>query len=348
MKRILVLYRELAGYFVNCLNHLCDQNNVEADVVAYPVHSDAPFQFEFSSRIRCHDRNQVDLQKLESLHVEHQYDMVFCGGWSDKMYMQWVSHHQEVPALLGFDNQWQGNLRQWLAVAYARARIVKQFHMAFVPGIEQAAYAQRMGFRKIVQGAYCCDVAKFTTINTDRSKDHWQAEMKTLFYVGRYAREKFIVELQEAFAQIIDRYKLPWRLVCAGTGPLWEDRSQHPSIEHLGFLQPAELLHQMQSGHAFVLPSTFEPWGVVVHEFAAAGYPMILSNRVGARTAFLKPAINGFEFISGDKHDLSKVLLQLMQSSGDQLFEMSQQSYYLAQSITPASWSKGVLTLLEP
>ena len=47
-------------------------------------------------------------------------------------------------------------------------------------------------------------------------------------------------------------------------------------------MQPEDLLAFMSTGKAFVLPSTFEPWGVAVHEFAAAGYPLILSDAVGA------------------------------------------------------------------
>jgi glycosyltransferase involved in cell wall biosynthesis len=205
-----------------------------------------------------------------------------------------------------------------------------------------------MGFQKIVQGAYCCDIDKFAHIHKARPSDHWSKQEKTLFFVGRYAKEKFVLELQRAFITIVEQYQLPWRLICAGTGPLWEERVIHARIEHLGFLQPQDLLDQMALGHAFILPSVFEPWGVVVHEFAAAGLPLILSDKVGARTAFLNEPKNGFSFTSGSELELKSALEKLMRTSNGHLFDMSQQSYYLAQSITPDTWSKGVLTLLEP
>ncbi|MES1181688.1 MAG: hypothetical protein ABUL44_02735, partial [Flavobacterium sp.] len=64
MKRILILYRELAGYFVDCLNHLCENYAVEAHIVAYPVHSDAPFEFNLSPRAKVIARSEYTADQL--------------------------------------------------------------------------------------------------------------------------------------------------------------------------------------------------------------------------------------------------------------------------------------------
>ena len=34
--------------------------------------------------------------------------------------------------------------------------------------------------------------------------------------------------------------------------------------------------------HVLILPSTYEPWGLVVNEAMAAGMPVLVSNEVGA------------------------------------------------------------------
>ena len=38
----------------------------------------------------------------------------------------------------------------------------------------------------------------------------------------------------------------------------------------------------------------FEPWGVVIHEAAAAGLPIIASHLCGATTAYVRDGVNGF------------------------------------------------------
>jgi glycosyltransferase involved in cell wall biosynthesis len=346
MKRILVLYRELAGYFVTCLNELCEQHDLMADVVAYPVHQDAPFDFVFSPRIQCFDRNAMTSQTLHEMAASGSYSMIFCGGWGDKLYLSVVAKNRQIPSLLGFDNQWNGSVRQRLACLYARFKISPLFDMAFVPGPEQVLFARKMGFHKIVQGAYSCDVDRFSSIERNRSNDFWTMERKTLFFVGRYADAKFITELQDVFIELNDSVGMHWKLVCAGTGPLWESRRVHPSVEHLGFMQPEVLWRAMEQAHGFVLPSTFEPWGVVVHEFATAGVPLVLSTAVGARTAFIENGQNGFVFQSGQRDALKSALTSLMSSEPEQLQRMSEHSAYLAHKITPQTWSHSLIQLL--
>lgn len=348
MKRILVLYRELAGYFVACLNTLCEQYEVEADVVAYPIHADAPFQFKFSSRIRTFDRTSMSEKELVDLAAHGGYHLIFCGGWSDPIYLKAVQARGNAPALLGFDNQWNGSLKHNLAALYARWAIARHFDFAFVPGPEQAQFARKMGFDTIVDGAYSCDVPRFSAVHEQRNGDFWMKPQKNLFYVGRYAPEKFINELQDAFIEVNRATGSRWTLTCAGTGPLWQERRDDPSIVHLGFMQPDQLLDTMCLAHAFVLPSTFEPWGVVVHECAAAGLPMVLSDAVGARHAFLEPTKNGFLHRASSTEDLRRALHQIMTASDQELNAMSQHSYYLAHKITPETWSRSLVNQFKP
>jgi glycosyltransferase involved in cell wall biosynthesis len=348
MMRILVLYRELAGYFVACLNELCEQHHVNADLVAYPVHKDAPFQFSFSSRIQFLDRQQMTEDSLDQLLKNGGYNLIFCGGWADSLYLKTISKYPNTTALIGFDNQWRGSIKQWMACLYARWRFTPLFDLAFVPGAEQAKFARMMGFSQIVQGAYACDVRRFAPIYQQRNAAFWAMKKKKLFFVGRYAPEKFIQELQDVFSELQAQNFPDWTLVCAGTGPLFDNKKHSAAIIHLGFMQPEELISRMNEAHAFVLPSTFEPWGVVVHEFAAAGVPLVLSDAVGARNAFLREGQNGFVFEAGNRIALKSALQDLMSRSDQELREMSNHSYYLAAEITPQTWANSLMPYIRP
>jgi glycosyltransferase involved in cell wall biosynthesis len=346
MKRILVLYRELAGYFVECLNHLCEKYDVEAVVVAYPVHADAPFHFKLSGKIQLIDRKEATLSTLKSLTNDDKFDLIFCGGWGDKEYLEALKS-KKTTALLGFDNQWNGSLKHQMSALYGRIAIKPLFDYAFVPGEKQKKFAKHLGFSldKIIRGAYSCDVPRFASVYEFRKKSSLNGPKK-LIYAGRYAEEKFIQQLCSLMKQLRETGKTKWELHCVGKGPLWDQRIEADGIFHHGFMQPESLFEFMKNGDAFILPSTFEPWGVVVHEFAAAGYPMILSSAIGAAEKFLVNNENGYLFESGNVLELEKTLIALFEQSSENLNKMGEKSAVLAKQITPDTWAKSLYAIM--
>ncbi len=346
MKRILVLYRELAGYFVECLNHLCEMYDVEAVVVAYPVNEDAPFQFHESSRIRLINRFDLSADDLNTLVRDKRFNLIFCGGWGDKGYLEALKN-RTAPALLGFDNQWNGSMKHVVSALYGRMKIKPLFEYAFVPGSKQKMFARHLGFseKKIVTGAYSCDVQKFASVYESR-KQRAVSGNKKLIYTGRYAEEKFIRPLCELMKELRENDFAHWELHCVGKGPLWDSRLEYAGIHHYGFMQPDALYAFMKDGDAFILPSTFEPWGVVVHEFAAAGYPMILSSAVGSAETFLKDSENGYLFEAGNVEDLRQKLILLFSLSDSSLQKMGEKSSELSTQITPDTWAKSLYAIM--
>ena len=130
---------------------------------------------------------------------------------------------------------------------------------------------------------------------------------------------------------------------CVGTGDLWETRSIHRDIIHHGFKQPHELADVITEADAFILPSTFEPWGVVLHEMAIAGLPILCSNRVGSATEFLVPLQNGFDFSPNEK-SISRALEKLYRLTENELQSYGECSRNLGLKRTPSHW---VNTLLQ-
>ena len=115
----------------------------------------------------------------------------------------------------------------------------------------------------------------------------------------------------------------------------------------LGFVQADEMAKVVEQCGVFVLPSTYEPWGVVVHEHACAGLPLVLSHAVGAGERFLAPGENGVRFVAGDGADLRKALLQLMERSDADLLLMGRHSHTLGGLWTPAEWARTVMDLMK-
>jgi len=66
------------------------------------------------------------------------------------------------------------------------------------------------------------------------------------------------------------------------------------SIRFCGFIGQQELPRYYDLCDVFVLPSEFEPWGLVVNEAMNAGKPVVVTDRVGAAADLVRDGVNGF------------------------------------------------------
>jgi glycosyltransferase involved in cell wall biosynthesis len=344
---MLVLYRELAGYFIHCMNELAEKHSVEIDIVAWPINDEAPFQFHFSEGIRVYNRKQTDDSQIDYMISKNGYNLIFCGGWIDKGYLSIVQDHPRIPSLLGFDKQWTGSMRDRL-VAWKNRFSLPRFDYAFVPGPEQVQFARQLGFskEKIVDGAYTCELSKFNEVYQKRKQPN-QLLPRKIWFTGRYVDAKGIDTLCNVMAELLESTLADWELHCAGTGPLRNALTTHPKIVHHGFLQADEIREHIADGEIFILPSRYEPWGVVVHEFAAAGYALILSDHVGARFSFLEHGKNGLIFQIDNKKALKEAILQLTSKSREELRGMGDKSHALAQKINPTTYAHKIIEMMK-
>ena len=122
------------------------------------------------------------------------------------------------------------------------------------------------------------------------------------------------------------------------TGKLFPERKLNEFLFHYGFIQPHELSKKLENASAFVLPSLYEPWGVVVHEMASLGKPLLLSNCVGASKDLLEEGKNGYSFDPNYSEDLKIQLLKLFNASQDELQRMGSFSSELAKKFSSDNW----------
>ena len=66
------------------------------------------------------------------------------------------------------------------------------------------------------------------------------------------------------------------------------------NINFFGSMFGDDLIAKYREASCFVLPSNFEPWGLVVNEALSSGLPVIISNRVGSGYDLVKDKNNGF------------------------------------------------------
>jgi glycosyltransferase involved in cell wall biosynthesis len=339
--KVLFLYTELASYFVACCEQLAQ--NAEVHIVRWPVNQEAPFEFNFSARLKVYDKKNYNEQELQSLVFGIQPDIIVCSGWIDKDYLKIVRlFHAKIPTVMTLDTQWSGSFRQLSACVLSRFTLQRIFSHAWVPGDSQKRYAMNLGFkeRQIKKGFYSCDLNEFNAIYDRRVNSIGQTKPRRFLYVGRYYEFKGIADLWTAYEQFKKETGSDWELWCLGTGNL-----KGPEIEglkHFGFVQPTDLEPIIKECSVFILPSRYEPWAVVVQEYAASGFPLLLSNSVGAREAFLKDGENGYSFESGNVEAIKMALKKMSELNEKELISMSQTSHRLAQIYSPEKWAESL------
>ncbi len=346
-KKVVILFTELSDYMLNMYRYWVDNSSVELYIYRKEVNQkEAPFRLDLTyPHIHTYDKGKLTKRELQQDIKDIEPHMIICSGWSDKVYLYIVSLYSvAIPTILTMDNQWRGSFKQYIATAISKIFLLPKFSHIWIPGKPQIEYAKRLGFGdgQILTGYYVANFSIFRQIDLYTKKDF----KKRFIFVGRYREDKGILDLWSAFSRLCSKYPNDWELLCIGTGELYEQRMEHPQVKHLGFLQPIQLKEYMRDGGVFVLPSHFEPWGVVVHEFAMAGFPMILSDEVGASTQFLEDGVNGYIFEHKKIDDLIGKMKRMIVMSQEELVDMGQKSYNLSQTISEKIWADTIDRIL--
>jgi len=111
-------------------------------------------------------------------------------------------------------------------------------------------------------------------------------------------------------------------LIYAGEGPMRPELESEAKslgiaerVRFLGFVNQSGLPDVYRSSDLIVLPSEYEPFGVVINEAMLSGCAAIVSDRVGARIDLVREGENGFVFPCGNVDTLAALLGQSLGDS---------------------------------
>ena len=140
-------------------------------------------------------------------------------------------------------------------------------------------------------------------------------EEKFILSVGRILHLKGFDILLKAFSQM----KTDWGLYIIGGEADEElkriiDEREIKNAHFLEFKLSEEVRKYYMAADIFVLPTRYDPWGLVINEAMAAGLPIITTYSCGAGVEMVKQGINGFLYEAEDAQSLKKHLENLMDS----------------------------------
>lgn len=266
-----------------------------------------------------------------------QPDIVIVSGWNYGGYMQAMRENAgRFVRALSMDNQWGWKLKQIAGIAAAPWMLHPCFDVVFASGARQRRFASKLGFAhsRIYEGYLSCDWPLFSAHPAAFDKP------EKFIFAGRIVDDKGIKELVRGYRLYRGRTRNPWPLDIIGTGPLEGVVRGEPGIELKPFKQPADLATAFREASCFVLPSKFEPWGVVLHEAASAGLPLIGSAAVGSGDVVLRHGWNGLLLDRVDDVSIAEAFGRISALSRPELQALGERSRQLAKDLTPKIWAE--------
>lgn len=348
--KILYLYSELVGYQIPVLQEYVNKYDARVHVVSWDKNKLKPYVPPECDNITFYKRSEYDVTGLARLAAETNPDIVYISGWMDKGYLTVAEQlrRRKIPVVSGFDDVWEGRPRQLAACLLFKFTYKKYFSHAWVAGPYQFEFVSRLGFTKneIIFNLLSANTEFFNS-GSDFLVEKKKAYPRAFLYAGNFRDIKGTDILAAAFTKYSTEYHGDWKLICVGNGPMKNLLNSIPGVEVVGFSSQDELLELVKRSGIFILPSRHEQWGVVVHEFTAAGMPLILSEAVGSRPVFLIEGFNGMSYRHNSVDLLAKAMDIMSRKSDDELVRMGRNSAILSGAISPEISAASFVSILK-
>lgn len=329
-----------------CWRELSAQENVSLNVFVELRRSVVDVAFNAEEELRdlsakvFREGGDWDLPQLRREVLEYSPDAIFLVGWRRRL-PRWFATEPKfasIPKIMILDMPFQWSLRKILAPVILRGYL-KKIAGVLVNGKSAARYARWLGFRddEIWSGGIATDLRRF-------SEGVLQSEISGGFlFVGRYAKEKGLPVLMEAYRKYSANVERPWGLDCVGKGPFGPDGT--PGVNDLGFVSPKDMGSVFSSHRVFVLPSLYEPWGVVLVEAAAAGLPIVCTEACGARHEVVRD--NGIVVKTGDADSLASAMVKIHLMNENERQEMGDKGRLLVEPYSCNAWSQRIIKIVK-
>ncbi|QDU67150.1 Alpha-D-kanosaminyltransferase [Planctomycetes bacterium Pla86] len=152
-----------------------------------------------------------------------------------------------------------------------------------------------------------------------RSKLGLEQGRAVLLYASKFSARKRPLDVLDALAHLHRAGEQPLpHLVMVGDGEQRDELEQRAAalpagtVHFTGFINQTELPRYYDLCDALVLPSQYEPWGLVVNEAMCAERPVIASEAVGSGVDLIVEGQTGFRFPVGDAVALADRIARLL------------------------------------
>lgn len=268
---------------------------------------------------------------LWALIRDGKFDAVFISGYfyASAWIAIFAAKWRGIPILFTTEAH---SLRSWATQSKWRIRF-KKFYMRRILSLGKVLLTMSsgsfqqlvaLGFpeSRIVLSPYSVDNDWWTRqaaeVDRDAIRAGWRIprDATAVLFCAKLQPWKGPSDLLEAFARagVANSY-----LIFAGDGALKSTLEHRAAdleiadrVRFLGFMNQSQLPGVYCASDLLVLPSHYEPFGLVVNEAMICGLPVAVSDRVGARFDLVRQGENGYVFPAGGVEELAGILREIL------------------------------------
>ena len=294
------------------------------------------------------ERERTDAVRIAEIVADWKPNVLVLSGWAVPGYVRLVDHPalRQTRRVMTMDNPFRGDWRQRLG-AFRLASYLRKMDNILLPGERawQLANYWRVPQGRIFRGLYGVDCRRLTPLHTKRvaHPDGWP---KAFLFVGQLEPRKGIDLLLAGYRDYSRQVCDPWPLRCCGMGACEEAVRSTPGVEHLGFVQPAQIPDVFLSHGVFILPSRYDAWPLVLVEACAAGLPVVCSEACGSAVEVVRPHYNGLLCPTGSSSALTDAM-RWIHEHHHLLPEWGARAMQLAAPYSAECWAERFVAMIE-
>lgn len=302
--RWLVLSGPLSGYMIELFNEVERVSPVRVDYLYSPIPAVGAFSHESNPLpLKGKPWNAVNVLQIANAVQAPAPDVVFMLGTrpTRKMAAALAFLPASVPVVFASDeNILAGHTANWKK-RLVYAALTSRVKNALSLGQTNGSALRQLGFRNVLETPiYAVDFEAFH--GPDASAP--PRSRPRVLIVSRLVVEKNLVEFLAAFSKSSLSGSVDVDIV--GEGPLRPELERLTAangltnVRLLGARSRPEVAIEMGCSDILVLPSVYEPWGIVVVEALGSGLPVVASPVVGAAASLHDGGVVLADNSSGD------------------------------------------------
>ena len=329
-EKILIIYVEPTTYINALVKTMAKEDKYELDIY-YLSFNKSQAWYSSSKKIKLLPNNIFKyLIFLIYKFIKNNYKLLHLAGWGEfKLIIALImAKIFRVPATLESDTPYkEKNISDLKSIKRALIYpIILSLPDFYLPGgSSQKKHLIKHGIskEKIIKANMTVDIEKIIIyisslnskkINTIKSHFKVSPNSKIILFVGRLEFNKGIDILINTFLDLNKEIE-DLILIIVGEGSLNIDLktkyNEYQNIIFPGRLAENYLLDLYAIAYLFVLPSRFEPWGLVINEALASSLPVITSSNVGCNDDLVEEGVNGY-IVNTDKKNLLKDKMEII------------------------------------
>jgi 1,2-diacylglycerol 3-alpha-glucosyltransferase len=274
------------------------------------------------------------------------------------------------------NESWKGTEKANFIQRIIKRLLIKLFDAAIVGGTPHIEYLHDYGMPKnriftgydVVDVNYYFKESEKWKTKCVANEIGYQLPQRFFLNLGRFVQKKNLKRLIEAYGLLIkqipdanislllvgDGPELPeLKSLCIECGLRCSDGiksnknfNQETGVIFFPFQQIDSTPLFFSKCEAFVLPSMYEEWGLVVNEAMACGVPVIVSDNVGSAEDLVRTGITGFKFNPNSSVELKELLCLFLKDTKLKQV-MGHNAKNLIQDWSPLKFSQNSVLAIE-